>query len=65
MDRVFTPAQMAERYPGIPVETFRSWRYKGTGPAFFYAGKRVFYREAAVLEWEAEQEKELAAKRAS
>ena len=56
MDRVFSTDELAERYPGISKLTLTNWRYKGTGPRFFRAGKRVFYREADVLAWEAEQE---------
>ena len=56
MDRVFSTDELAERYPGITKDTLTTWRYHGRGPRFFRAGKRVFYREADVLAWEAEQE---------
>jgi hypothetical protein len=56
MDRVFSTAELAERYAGISTLTLTDWRYRGNGPRYFRAGKRVFYREADVLAWEAEQE---------
>ena len=49
MDRVFSTAELAERYPGITKDTLTTWRYHGRGPRFFRAGKRVFYREGDVL----------------
>lgn len=55
MDAVFTSDQLAERYQMSP-EAIRLWRYRGKGPKFFRAGKKVFYREAAVIAWEQEQE---------
>jgi hypothetical protein len=65
VDAVFTPEQLAERYPGITVKTLADWRYKGAGPGFFRAGKRVFYREADVLAWEKGRAEAQAEKRAS
>ena len=56
MDRVFSTDELADRYAGIGTLTLTDWRYKGKGPRYFRAGKRVFYREADVLAWEAEQE---------
>lgn len=55
MDAVFTPEELAERYHTTP-EAVRMWRYRGNGPKFFRTGKRVFYREAAVLEWEQQRQ---------
>ncbi len=51
---VFSPKQLAERYDGLTVLTLADWRYKGTGPRFFRAGKRVYYRKVDVDAWEAE-----------
>lgn len=55
MDAILSPQQLAERYAGLTTATLTDWRYKGKGPRFFRAGKRVFYREADVEAWEAEQ----------
>jgi predicted site-specific integrase-resolvase len=66
MDAILTPDDLAERYHGITTATLTDWRYKGKGPRFFRAGKRVFYRESAVAEWEASAEaEETAARQAS
>lgn len=54
-DRVFSTEQLAERY-GVTELTLTDWRYHRRGPRWFKAGKRVFYREEAVLAWEKEQE---------
>lgn len=54
MDRVFSAEELAERYKTSP-ETIRNWRYKGTGPRYFKAGKRILYREFDVISWEKDQ----------
>jgi predicted DNA-binding transcriptional regulator AlpA len=41
---------MASEY-GIPVATWRWWRYKGIGPKSFKLGKAVFYDAADVAIW--------------
>jgi predicted DNA-binding transcriptional regulator AlpA len=64
VDGILTPETLAARY-GLAEKTLTDWRYRGTGPRFFRAGKRVFYREADVLAWETRQADEQAAKRAS
>lgn len=51
MDRVLTPDELAARY-GVSPLTLADWRYKSTGPRYFQAGKRVFYRESEVEAWE-------------
>lgn len=48
---------LMERY-GMTRESLAQMRYKGTGPTFFKAGKRVYYRWADVLEWEASNVKQ-------
>jgi hypothetical protein len=53
MDSILSPDELAARYKNLTTATLTDWRYKGKGPAFFRAGKRVFYREADVLAWEA------------
>lgn len=64
MNGIMSAEDVAARY-GVTEKTLTDWRYKGTGPAFFRAGKRVFYREADVLAWEARQAEAQAQKRAS
>ena len=57
----YTPDEAAERI-GISKATLAFWRTKGDGPPFFYAGRHVKYREAAIAKWEEEQEAEQTAK---
>jgi hypothetical protein len=52
-ERILTPAELAARYPRTTKKTVAEWRYKKTGPAFFRAGKYVYYRLPDVLAWEA------------
>jgi predicted site-specific integrase-resolvase len=62
VDPVYTSDALAERY-GTTAETVKYWRRKGTGPRWFRAGKRVFFRESDVASWEAEQVEQAAARR--
>jgi hypothetical protein len=55
MDRVLSAEDLAKRYGHKSTHTVRGWRLKRTGPKFFTAGKRVYYREADVEAWEAER----------
>jgi hypothetical protein len=59
-ERVLTPGELAKRYPGTTEKTIAEWRYKKTGPKFFRAGKRVYYRLPDVMAWEAENAEKLA-----
>lgn len=43
------------RYPGTTRQSWAQHRYRGTGPAFFKVGRRVFYRPVDILAWEASQ----------
>lgn len=67
-DRLWTEEELAGRMHRSP-ETIRDWRKKGLGPAWFKPaggrGGKVLYRNAALLDWEAEQERMQAGKRAS
>ncbi|MEE6295706.1 helix-turn-helix transcriptional regulator [Georgenia wangjunii] len=50
-----TTAEVAEHL-GIPAETLRYWRHKGTGPKSFRLGEKlVRYRREDVDHWVAEQ----------
>jgi predicted DNA-binding transcriptional regulator AlpA len=40
----------------LSVETLRRWEAQRTGPPSVRAGRKVFYRRAAVEEWLEEQE---------
>jgi hypothetical protein len=64
-ERILTPAELAARYPHATEKTVADWRYKGTGPRFFRAGKYVCYRLPDVLAWEAGRTEAQDAKRAS
>jgi transposase len=48
---ILSEDQVAARYQVSP-RTVRRWRYKRTGPAYFYAGRHVRYRLADLLTWE-------------
>lgn len=60
MERIYTPEDLAERY-GLPLNTIREWRRKGTGPRSFRAGKFARYRESDVVAWEEQQVEKQAA----
>ena len=47
-----TIEDMIARYPGTNRQSWAQHRYRGTGPAFFKVGRRVFYRIEDVLAWE-------------
>lgn len=40
------------RYPGTNRQSWAQHRYRGTGPAYFKVGRRVFYRLDDVMAWE-------------
>lgn len=53
MGDLLHPRQVAERY-GITPETLSNMRAQGKGPPFVrLSSKRVMYRLADVLQWEA------------
>lgn len=52
MHRPLTIEDMIDRYPGTTRQTWAQHRYRGTGPAFFKAGRRVYYRPEDVRNWE-------------
>ncbi|MFD5869151.1 helix-turn-helix transcriptional regulator [Corynebacterium sp. NPDC060344] len=47
-----TIEDMIARYPGTNRQAWAQHRYRGTGPAFFKVGRRVYYRLEDVLAWE-------------
>lgn len=49
-DEYLTP-QAVEEWTGIPTGTQAQWRYRGVGPAFIKAGRRVLYSRRTVQEW--------------
>ncbi|HJF13066.1 helix-turn-helix transcriptional regulator [Corynebacterium falsenii] len=52
MSSPLTPDDMVSRYPGTTRGSWAQHRYNGTGPAFFKVGRKVYYREEDVLQWE-------------
>jgi excisionase family DNA binding protein len=52
-----TPDQAGE-YLQIPTETLRRWRGLGTGPKFAKVGRHVRYREAELIRWLEQRERE-------
>lgn len=60
MERLYTTAEVAEIVRMAP-STIRYWRMTGTGPAGFKLGRRVLYRESALLDWLQERSKGTAA----
>jgi predicted site-specific integrase-resolvase len=57
----FTPDQVAERYQ-VSEATLKEWRYKGTGPEYVRLGRHVRYPATALERFEAEREREAAAR---
>lgn len=49
----------------VKVQTLRKWAVQRKGPPRTKIGKRVFYREATLRAWLADQERDPAAARAS
>lgn len=45
------PAAEYAAWRGITVEAAAQERYRGTGPAFIKAGRRIYYRRRDVEEW--------------
>lgn len=50
-----TIEDLITRYPGTNRQVWAQHRYRGTGPAYFKVGRRVFYRPEDVVAWEASQ----------
>lgn len=55
MSTPLTIDDMIARYPGTNRQSWAQHRYRGTGPAFFKVGRRVYYREEDVKRWEESQ----------
>ena len=53
--KILTEKELASRL-GVSPWTIRTWRIKAGLPYFGTAG-RIFYREAAVLDWMEQEEK--------
>lgn len=49
--RHLTTDELADRL-GVVPETVRSWRQRGTGPAYIRLGRAIRYREPEVEAWE-------------
>lgn len=49
-DQLLSPEQLATE-TGVSVLTLKAWRYRGEGPAFIKAGRRVLYRRSDVDRW--------------
>lgn len=54
MEEYLSNEDLSKRY-GVPLKTVRKWRYEGTGPQGFRAGRHVRYRESDVRRWEEDQ----------
>jgi hypothetical protein len=55
VDDVLTEDEVAERYE-VAARTVKRWRASRIGPRWFYAGRYVRYRMAAILAWEEAEE---------
>lgn len=51
MSAPLTIDDMIARFPGTNRQTWAQHRYRGTGPAFFKVGRRVYYRPEDVDAW--------------
>jgi predicted DNA-binding transcriptional regulator AlpA len=54
MSELMTTAQVSA-LTGIPAETLRYYRWKGTGPVSFKLGRAVVYERAEVITWMAQR----------
>ncbi len=54
MPEYMTTVEVAEMLRAAP-ETVRYWRFMGTGPRSFKAGRRVLYERDDVEQWISEQ----------
>ena len=50
MEKLLRLPEVAE-LTGLPVNTLRFWRHRGTGPRSIKLGRRVVYRECDVVAW--------------
>lgn len=55
MSTPLTIEDMIARYPGTNRQFWAQQRYRGTGPAYMKAGRKVFYRPEDVAAWEESQ----------
>jgi predicted DNA-binding transcriptional regulator AlpA len=49
-ERMWTPEDVSA-FLGVPVATLYRWRYTGTGPAAYRAGRHLRYDPAEVRAW--------------
>ena len=49
-DRLWTPEELSA-FLQVPVATLYRWRYLGTGPVAYRAGKHLRYDPAEVRAW--------------
>jgi predicted site-specific integrase-resolvase len=47
---LLTPADASLRL-GVAAGTLKTWRYRGTGPAYVRVGRHVRYRSEDLAEW--------------
>lgn len=47
----YLPPHELAALTGVPTGTLAQWRYRGVGPTFIKAGRRVLYSRRAVEEW--------------
>lgn len=50
-DQLATAAEVAAAIPGATVGSLAQLRYRGTGPKFIKAGRKVLYRWSDVESW--------------
>ena len=50
VERLWTPEDVSA-FLGVPVATLYRWRYVGTGPAAYRAGRHLRYDPAEVRAW--------------
>lgn len=55
MSTPLTIEDMIARYPGTTRQTWAQARYNGKGPAYFKVGRKVYYRQEDVNDWEESQ----------
>ena len=48
---LITPEEIAMRW-GVTLHTLGQWRWKGGGPLFVKIGRKVFYRQQDIIDFE-------------
>lgn len=51
MSKLWTPDDMTKKFEGTDRQFWAQHRYRGTGPKYMKAGRKIFYRPEDVDAW--------------